>query len=170
MPIQILIDVFNALIYSYLRYGIIVWGSSAATTLKPLETLVNKAVRIMSFAPLGNINLSQIYQEFNLLKLSNVHDLELGKFAYKEKYEYLPTEIGNYFTTSSNFTSHNYGTRVSTATVPSNYSIVYRLKSSERSVQFRCENLWANLPDRFKSLESQNIFKKQYKKFLISGY
>ena len=52
------------------------------TTLKPLETLINKAIRIMSFAPLGNVNLSQIYSDCNLLKLSNVHALEIGKFTY----------------------------------------------------------------------------------------
>ena len=164
-----MIDVFNALIYSYLRYGILVWGSASATTLKPLETLVNKAVRIMSFAPFGNINLAQIYQNLNLLQLSNVHSLEVGKYAYKEKYGFLPTEIGNFFPTSSNFTNHNYGTRVSTASLTTNANIVYRLKSSEKSVQFKCDSLWGSLNDRFKSLETLNIFKRQYKKFLISN-
>ena len=127
VPAQILIDVFNALIHSYLRYGIIVWGGASESTLKPLEVLVNKAIRIMSFAPLGNIDINQIYQDFNLLNLSNVHTLEVGKFIYKEKLGYLPTEIGNYFPTSSNFTEHNYGTRVSTSTVASNINISYRL-------------------------------------------
>ena len=70
VPVDILIDVFNALIHSYLRYGILIWGSASASTLKPLETLVNKAIRIISFAPLGNIDLSQIYKDLNLLNLS----------------------------------------------------------------------------------------------------
>ena len=168
VPTQILIDVFNALIHSFLRYGILVWGGASETTLKPLETLVNKAIRIISFAPLGNIDITQIYQDFNLLKLSNVHTLELGKFIYKEKLGYLPTEIGNYFPTSSNFTGHNYGTRVSTSTVAPSTNIAHRLKSSEKSVQFKCHTLWSNLPDSFKCLETVNIFKRQYKKFLLS--
>ena len=83
VPVQILVDVFNALIHSYLRYGIITWGSASANALKPLETLVNKSIRIMSFAPFGNIDLSRIYQDLNLLKLSQVYDLELGKYVYK---------------------------------------------------------------------------------------
>ena len=170
VPAQILIDVFNALIHSYLRYGIIVWGGASESTLKPLEVLVNKAIRIMSFAPLGNIDINQIYQDFNLLNLSNVHTLEVGKFMYKEKLGYLPTEIGNYFPTSSNFTEHNYGTRVSTSTVASNINISHRLKSSEKSVQFKCYTLWSNLPDSFKCLETTNIFKKRYKKFLLSEH
>ena len=168
VPVDILIDVFNALIYSYLRYGILIWGSASATILKPLETLVNKAIRIISFAPIGNINLSQIYKDLNLLTLSNVHALELGKFIYKEKLGYLPTAIGNYFPTSSNFTTHAYRTRVSSSTIPSNLNIIHRLKSSEKSVQFKCDILWTNLHDSFKSLETVNIFKRQYKKLLIS--
>ena len=168
VPTQILIDIFNALINSYLRYGIIIWGSASATNLKPLETLVNKAIRIMSFAPLGNLNMSQVYQDLNLLNLFNVHRLEIGKFIYKEKLGYLPTEIGNYFPTSSNFTTHNYGTRVSSTVIPSNINIIHRLKSSEKSVQFKCDVLWTNLPDSLKSLETVNIFKRKFKKFLIS--
>ena len=140
-----------------------------SATLKPLETLVNKAIRIMSFAPVGNIDLSQVYKDFYLLNLSNVHTLEIGKFIFKEKLGYLPTRIGNYFPTSSNFTTHNYGTRISSSTIPSNININYRLKSSEKSVQFKCDVFWSNLQDSFKSLETVNIFKKHYKKFLISG-
>ncbi len=168
VPTEILIDVFNALINSYLRYGILIWGSAPATTLKPLETLVNKSIRIMSFAPFGNVNLSPIYQDFNILKLSGVHKLEIGKFVYKEKIGYLPTEIGNYFPSSSNFTDHSYGTRISSCTIPSNNNIVLRLNSSKKSVQYKCKTVWSNMPDIFKSLETLNIFKKQFKKFLIS--
>ena len=166
VPDQILIDFFNALIHSYLRYGILIWGSACTTTLKPLETLVNKAVRIMSFAPLGNINLSQIYNDFNLLRLTNIHSLELGKFAYKEKMGLLPTQIGNYFAISSNYTDHAYETRVSSSNVSQN-KIIHRLQSSVNSVQFKSDILWTSLPNNFKSLETVNIFKRNYKKYLI---
>ena len=170
VPVQILVDVFNALIHSYLRYGIITWGSASANALKPLETLVNKSIRIMSFAPFGNIDLSRIYQDLNLLKLSQVYDLELGKYVYKEKLGFLPTEIGNYFQTSSNFCCHNYGTRVSSSTILlSNNHIVYRLKSSQRSVQFNSNLLWSNLSIDFKSAETLNIFKRKFKKHLLTG-
>ena len=168
VPAKIIIDVFNALINSYLRYGILVWGSASQTNLNPLETLINKAIRIISFAPFGNVDLSPVFQELNILQLSNIHSLEIGKFIYKEKSRILPTTIGNYFPIASNFTDHHYETRVSTSTIPTNINVVYRLKSSEKSVQFKCHKLWCNLPDSFKSLETLNIFKKRYKKFLIS--
>ena len=37
--IDILKNVYHALLYSYLRYGIIVWGNAAKATLEPLEIL-----------------------------------------------------------------------------------------------------------------------------------
>ena len=123
----------------------------------------------MSFAPLGNVNLTKVYQEANILKLKSVHSLEIGKFTYKEKFGYLPTKIGNYFPTSSNYTDHNYGTRVSTSTIASSNKIVYRLESSVKSVQYRSDTLWSALPDHFKTLETINIFKNQYKKHLIAS-
>ena len=55
VPIEILIDVFYALIHSYLRYGILVWGNASNSSLEPLKALINKAVRIISFCPAGNL-------------------------------------------------------------------------------------------------------------------
>ena len=39
----VLIDIYNALINSYVRYGIIVWGNASESTLKPLQLLINRA-------------------------------------------------------------------------------------------------------------------------------
>lgn len=168
VPVDVLIDVYNALIHSYLRYGVIVWGNASDSTLHPLKVLVNKAIRIISFAPLGNVNLAQIYQELNLLPLSNVHSLELGKFTYKEKFGYLPTDIGNYFPSSTNSVVHNYGTRNSSPPSTSQMNkMTYRLRSSEKSVQFKSNALWSSLNDELKSSETVKLFKRRFKKQLI---
>ena len=68
--IDTLISVYYALIYSYIRYGIISWGNASQTTLQPLNSLANRAVRIMTFAPFGNIDLDSIYEYLNIPKLS----------------------------------------------------------------------------------------------------
>jgi len=106
VPIQTLVDVYNALVHSYIRYGVVIWGSASDAALQPLHTLVNKTIRIISFAPYGNFNISQVYKELNLLNIHSTFNLELGKFAYKEKYDLLPTTIGNHFQMSTNFSSH----------------------------------------------------------------
>ena len=54
---SILREVYHSLIHSYLRYGVIVWGNASENTLQPLTYLVNRAARIMTFAPFGRIDL-----------------------------------------------------------------------------------------------------------------
>ena len=41
VDIEVLKNVYHALIYSYLRYGIFIWGSESKTNMKPLQVLIN---------------------------------------------------------------------------------------------------------------------------------
>ena len=62
VSIDVLKNVYHALVHSYLRYGILVWGHAAPSVLKPLEILANKAIRIMTFAPFGAVDLKPVYK------------------------------------------------------------------------------------------------------------
>ena len=108
--IDILKNVYHALVHSYLRYGILVWGHATKSVLKPLEILANKAIRIMTFAPFGNIDLKSVYHELKLLEVPRICKLETGNFEYKHQNNLLPIQICNLFENSSQI-SHNYGLR-----------------------------------------------------------
>ena len=54
--IEVLKNVYHALVHSYLRYGILIWGNASKTVRTPLQTLLNKVARIMVSAPFGNID------------------------------------------------------------------------------------------------------------------
>ena len=69
VKIDVLKNVYHALFHSYLRYGILIWGHAAQTVLSPLKTLTNRAIRIMTYAPFGNIDLDPVYQQLKLLEL-----------------------------------------------------------------------------------------------------
>ena len=99
VSINILKNVYHALIHSYLRYGIIVWGNASQNTLKPLQTIVNKvkALRIMTFAPFGNLDLTPMYDFLKVLNIKQIFLLECGKFQYKFHSNLLPITIGGYF-------------------------------------------------------------------------
>ena len=63
--IDLLREVYHSLVHSYLRYGILVWGNASESNLQPLKCLVNRAVRIMTFAPFGRVVLHPIYECLN---------------------------------------------------------------------------------------------------------
>ena len=90
-------EIYHALIHSYLRYGITIWGNASKATIQPLITMVNRAVRIMSFAPFGRIDLKSIYTEFKLLDIDQIFTLESAKFMFKKNVGLLPTKVGEYF-------------------------------------------------------------------------
>ena len=154
-----------ALIYSYLRYGIISWGNASQTTLQPLNSLANRAVRIMTFAPFGNIDVDSIYKYLNIPKLSQTISLEVGKFIYKKQNQLLPDEnIASHFELRNSNTAHKYNLRnrkVHLQTISLNSG------RGKKSIRFRGSKLWNEIPDEIRCSESFNVFKKYLKEFLI---
>jgi len=165
---DVLKNVFHALIHSYLRYGILIWGNASQTVLDPLRILLNKAVRIMVFAPFGNIDLNPAYDYLKILNVPKIFMLETGKFQYKYEKNLLPTEIGNYFKTSAdNVNQHNYGLRSRNNDKAPRF--ISRSKIGEKSIQFKGNQIWNAMPLDIKKSESLSIFKSAYKKFLLES-
>ena len=98
---SVLREVYYALVNSYVQYGILIWGNASQATLQPLNVLLNKAVRIITFAPFGPLDLEPIYRDLELLNLNQTVLLERAKFMFKRKNNLLPTTIANFFATES---------------------------------------------------------------------
>ena len=94
-------EVYYALVNSYVQYGILIWGNASQANLQPLNVLLNKAVRIITFAPFGPLDLEPIYRDLELLNLDQTILLERGKFMFKRKNNLLPTTIANFFATEN---------------------------------------------------------------------
>ena len=161
--ISVLREVFYALIHSYLRYGIIVWGNASETSLHPLKVLVNKAIRIMTFAPFGPIDLKPIYKELELLNIDQIFVLEKGKFMYKKQKNLLPTPIANYFEPETR-PEHQYNLRRRQNNGPTFRS---NTVFGQKSIQNEGEKLWTELPQYLKDSDSLIMFKKYYKSHLL---
>ena len=83
--ITVLREVYFALVNSYVRYGILAWGNASDITLQPLKVLVNKAVRIITFAPFGPLDMDPVYSELKILTVDQTFILEKGKFMHKKE-------------------------------------------------------------------------------------
>ena len=86
---KLLIEIYHALIHSYVRYGILTWGNASANILHSLQIILNRAVRIITFAPFGRVDVSSIFKELGLLDVKSTFLLEKCKYLYKQKYDLL---------------------------------------------------------------------------------
>ena len=163
---KLLVEVYHSLIHSYLRYGIVVWGNASNSILQPLKSLINRAVRIITFAPFGRVDLEPIYSYLKILDLDKVFFLETAKYMYKLKNGAIPVPVGNHFELRNTAPTHNYNLR-NRGTTP---RIDTRLESSEKSIQLRGEKIWKDLPENQKSSTSMNKFKRIMKSKLLQSY
>ena len=96
------------LVYPYLHYCIIVWGFTYKTNLRRLVSLQKRVIRIISKSTFDS-NSDPIFKELELLKLSDVRQLELGKLMFSFSRSLLPSKLNNYFSLSKQV--HSYATR-----------------------------------------------------------
>ena len=163
--IEILKNVYHALIHSYLRYWILIWGNSSKTMRNPLQTQLNKAVRIIVSAPFGNIDLQPAYDYLGILDVSKLYMLETAKYHFKFVNDLLPTQIGNYFTTQS--VTHTHGLRSRSSNKPPRF--VSKSRIGERSIQYKGSQIWKAMPIDLKNCETFPKFKTAYKKYLLEN-
>ncbi len=162
VDINILRDVYHALIHSYLRYGIIVWGNASQTSLRKVQSIINRAIRIMSFSPLGNVNIDPVFEILEILKLDEIHTLEIAKFAYRRVNNLLPTEVASYFDTRR---SEN--TRQRRNRNADNETVIYNTATGAKSILKKSIDIWSKIPDEIKRSSRFNTFKRMYKAHLI---
>ena len=164
--VDVLKNIYYALINSYVRYGLIVWGNTSFENLQPLRVLTNRAVRIMSFAPFGRLDIQPIYKHFNILDVDNTFLLESVKFIYKLKNSLIPSDISiasHFIRNTNSINNYSLRSRTCTTTVPHNLLSVY----AQKSIQNRMSILWNNIPMEVIESGSFNSFKAQYKKHLL---
>ena len=99
---------YYALVYSHLQYGITSWGFADAFYMKPLNTLHNNVLRILANCGYRT-KLSPVYKAQNILKLEDIHKLEVGKLMFKIINNGKPQQYRVLFTKSREI--HNHLTR-----------------------------------------------------------
>ena len=85
LPLNTLLNIYNALILSYLNYGNIIWGDQG----KKLFKLQKKAVRIISKSNY-NSHTNPLFKKLNVLKFPDLCALHDLKFCYKFGNDMLP--------------------------------------------------------------------------------
>ena len=163
LDIETLREVYHALIHSYLRYGITVWGSASQTALDPVKVLVNRAIRIMCFAPSGRIDFKPLFDTLEILNVEQVYKLELGKFMFKKQNNTIPLPIANYFEHRDETQHYKFRARH----VPQASTLIYNSSYGARSVQIKSLETWDDIPAYLKASETVISFKRNFKSHLF---
>jgi hypothetical protein len=93
--INILTNIYYALIYPYLIYGITVWGNTYLTTLQPLFVLQKKSMRIMTFSKFDD-HTSPIFKSLKVIKLCDLVTLHIAVFMFKFHNQMLPSAFSSF--------------------------------------------------------------------------
>ena len=157
LPKPCLETLYYCLVYSYLHYCIIVWGSMYKTNLHRLVSLQKRVIRIISKSTFDS-HSDPIFKELELLKLFDIRQLELGKLMFSFNHLLLPPKVKNYF--SLNKQVRSYATRYA-----NDFHLPFcRTSFRKFSVSFQGPSYYNSLETDVKESNSLHSFKTKLKK------
>ena len=159
-PRHILLMIYMSLIYSYINYCNVVWGSAYKSHLNPLIVLQKKAVRLITNANFRDAS-APIFYDLKLLPISKIYHLNCLQFLFKclncNSFPFLRSRI------MYNSSTHNHETRSRDQLKP----IRERLDICKNSYLSQSVSLWNNLDENIKESRLLNNFKYKVIQSLI---
>ena len=165
LSIKQLKQIYYNLIYPYISYGILAWGSTFKTYLNTLQTKQNHIVRLMFFTCTHGKETEKAKPLLNLLDMltvDNVYQLHALKFVHSWHKGLLPEIFHDTFQYASSV--HNYNTRY--AAKQNLYKSKVRTNIGKQSVSFLGSDIWRQLPSSLKD-SSTSAFPKLAKHHLL---
>jgi len=127
----------------------VAWGSTFPTYLVKLNSLQNKAVKLIGGGTFYD-NATPFYSKLNVLKLFDLYKLGIGKLMHRFVHNSLPPSFTDYFKRSSNISTRT--TR--STTKPNNNLYIHRYKTNrmQRSIKFQSVKIWNLIPQTIHKL------------------
>ena len=166
MPTCALLKIYYAFVHSQLLYGLPVWGSTYPSHLKKLMSLQNKAVKHIGGGHPRDC-ASPYFSQFNILKLSDLFKLEIGKLIHSHLTHDLPYALSNLFTLSNSVSRKS--TRSTNAHSKRLYIPRYKTNRLQKCIKYRGSKVWNDIPTEIQNSTTKQ-FKGKLKKFLLQQY
>ena len=110
--------------------------------------------------------MKPIYKELEILNLQQILYFERAKLLFKSKKNIIPVVIANHFEPVQR-PAHSYNLR-RRQNDPSP-KFVFHTATGRKSIQNVGENQWNDLPPYLKDIDSLNLFKVNYKKYILES-
>ena len=155
-----LVMLHNALIYPYMPFGVLLWGSSFKTHTNKIVVLQKKAVRAIAHVPY-NYHTVPIFRPYNLLRFHDIYNIYLGKYMYLQMNNQLPLPLIHNFSQCQDI--HAYNTRQKHLLHKENR----RTALVANSFIYKGPDYWNKLTDKLKYSFTVKSFNKRHKTFLL---
>ena len=158
-------QIYYSLIYPYISYAILAWGSAYKTHIDKIQTKQNHSARLILFATAYGEHTESALPLLNLLDVLTVHvyRFQILKFTYLWHKGLLPKLFSNYFQYASNV--HKYNTRY--ASKQNLYVKKVRTNKGKQTIGYAACIIWDKVPSNLKELNIHQ-FSKQLKPYLLS--
>ena len=157
LPQETLKTLYYILVYPYLLYCLLAWGSASSSTIDSLCSKQNKIIRIITKSHYLE-PADPLFRKLNLVKLNDLQKIYCCIFMYKMFYE---GKYG-YFHEKINSLQINipYNVRNNDLRLP-----FYRLSRCKQSIVYQGISAWNNIPTSIKEAKSVFSFKRNIKKY-----
>ena len=162
---ELLRTVYFVIFNSVLRYAVQVWGQHRNQTIKEIEQLQGKAIRIMSFKG-RNDPPNPLFKKLEIMNLKDILLYYNCIFAYDQINENLPENFKDFFLTAEN--QHNYDTRGTTNKTiikTTTNSITYGINS----VQYRVASEWNQISKNLNTEDKSQLI-KSLREYIFNSY
>ena len=163
LPRNALLMLYFTMIYPYLNYCNIIWGSANSSTLHKLVCLQNRAMRLITRSKF-RVSCDPLFVSLRLLKLSDINRLQTAQFMFRYKHHHLPISCMRYVTVAVSHRFHD--TRKAFYFIMEGFRTVIR----ENSVSIRGPRLLDSLTREIQDSPSIGQFKHQLINMFIDSY
>ena len=167
LPLLQLKQLYYTLIYPYITYAIVAWGSAYKCHLQKIQVKQNHVIRLIFFAKLYGKETDSALPLLNLLELltvENIFHLNILKLVHKWHSNLLPKHFDSWFKYANK--RHNYNTRYSSK---SNLCIpASKTNLGKQSISFIAVKIWEKLPQTTRLISNTKSFSKMAKCHLLS--
>lgn len=163
LPTNVMTNLYYSFIYPYISYCTLTWGSNYQTKLKPIHILQKRAIRAILFAD-NRTPSKPLFSRLQVLTIHEITRMQQGEFMYRRLNNLLPDNI---FDDYIKPISHRYNTRSK-----ANKELYIRRTNTNYGkfdIKYSAAKLWNDIPLGIRNSSSLAIFKKQFKKYILSS-
>jgi hypothetical protein len=162
IPIRSRLQIFHAHVMSHILYMNAIWNTACEFRMKPLERLMNKAVRAVFYEEYESpmVHTVDLYRRHDLMTLKGLSKLETVTMVYKIKFNLIRHDIA--LTTNENVHQHDLRNN-------RNFHLDrFNNNYGKLSIRQHGADVYNKLPRECKDATGFNEFKRRVKKIILT--